>query len=143
MKNVFLILSILLFSVSAAGQSGVTYRYQISRVIDGDTIVFKAPFLPLPLKKELHLRIFGVDTPEKGGRAKCQKESDKGNQATEFTKQEIAKAKDAQIVLMSWDKFGGRVLGDVLLDGKSLRKMLIQSGYAREYYGEAKASWCN
>jgi len=29
------------------------------------------------------------------------------------------------------------------LDGKSLRMMLIQQGYAREYYGEAKTSWCN
>lgn len=143
MKKIFLTLCFLLLSMPAISEPGVAYRYVITRVIDGDTVVFKAPFLPLPLKKELHLRIFGVDTPEKGGRAKCQKESDKGNQASEFTKREVAKAKDAQIVLMSWDKFGGRVLGDVLLDGKSLRNMLIQSGYAREYYGEAKSSWCN
>jgi endonuclease YncB( thermonuclease family) len=34
-------------------------------------------------------------------------------------------------------------LGDILLDGKSLRQMLIQNGFAREYYGEAKQSWCN
>jgi endonuclease YncB( thermonuclease family) len=44
---------------------------------------------------------------------------------------------------MDWDKYGGRVLGDVILDGKSLREMLIEKGYAREYYGEAKTSWCN
>jgi endonuclease YncB( thermonuclease family) len=43
----------------------------------------------------------------------------------------------------TWDKFGGRVLGDVLVDGKSLRVALIQNGYAREYYGLAKESWCN
>jgi endonuclease YncB( thermonuclease family) len=30
-----------------------------------------------------------------------------------------------------------------LLDGKSLRQMLITNGFAREYYGEAKQSWCN
>jgi len=29
-----------------------------------------------------------------------------------------------------------------LLDGKSLRSMLIQQGYAREYYGGAKVGWC-
>ena len=142
MKKVFLALCFLALSMPVLAEPGIAYRYVITRVIDGDTIVFKAPFLPAPLKKELHLRIFGVDTPEKGGRAKCQKESDKGIQATEFAKQQVEKAKDAQIVLMSWDKFGGRVLGDVLLDGKSLRQMLIQSGYAREYYGESKASWC-
>jgi endonuclease YncB( thermonuclease family) len=44
---------------------------------------------------------------------------------------------------MDWDKYGGRVLGDVILDGKSLRQMLITNGFAREYYGEAKQSWCN
>jgi endonuclease YncB( thermonuclease family) len=46
------------------------------------------------------------------------------------------------VVLYSWDKFGGRVLGDILLNGQSLRMMLIQNGFAREYYGEAKTSWC-
>jgi endonuclease YncB( thermonuclease family) len=35
------------------------------------------------------------------------------------------------------------VLGDIILDGQSLRALLIQNGYAREYYGEAKQSWCN
>jgi endonuclease YncB( thermonuclease family) len=39
---------------------------------------------------------------------------------------------------MDWDKYGGRVLGDVILNGQSLRQMLIVNGYAREYYGEAK-----
>ena len=48
-----------------------------------------------------------------------------------------------QVVLYDWDKFGGRVLGDIVLDGQSLRAMLIQNGFAREYFGEAKQSWCN
>ena len=43
---------------------------------------------------------------------------------------------------MDWDKYGGRVLGDVVLNGQSLRQMLIVNGHAREYYGEAKQSWC-
>jgi endonuclease YncB( thermonuclease family) len=43
---------------------------------------------------------------------------------------------------MDWDKYGGRVLGYVILNGHSLRVMLIQNGFAREYYGEAKTSWC-
>ena len=45
---------------------GVTYDAQIVRVNDGDTVVIAAPFLPQPLKPELAVRIFGVDTPEKG-----------------------------------------------------------------------------
>jgi micrococcal nuclease len=124
-------------------KEGVTYDATILRVIDGDTVAFQAPYLPDPLKKELSIRVFGVDTPEKGFRAKCESEDAKGQAATKFTKESIASAKKLQIVLMDWDKYGGRVLGDVLIDGQSLRNLLISKGYAREYYGEAKQSWCN
>jgi endonuclease YncB( thermonuclease family) len=118
------------------------YDFPITRVLDGDTVAFHAPFLPPPLKQELSIRVFGVDTPEKGHRAKCPQEAQRGEMASAFTKQQIASAQRRQVVLMDWDKFGGRVLGDVLLDGRSLRQMLIQNGFAREYYGEAKQSWC-
>ena len=122
---------------------GVTYDAVITRVIDGDTVAFQADFLPAPLKKELSIRVFGVDTPEKGFRAQCASEDQRGQAATAFTKQAIANAQKRQIVLMDWDKYGGRVLGDVILNGQSLRAMLIANGFAREYYGEAKQSWCN
>lgn len=123
-------------------KAGVTYDATVLRVIDGDTVAFSAPWLPDPLKKELSIRVFGVDTPEKSFRAKCPAEDKLGQAATSFTKDTVASGKKLQIVLMDWDKYGGRVLGDVLLDGKSLRQMLIQNGFAREYYGEAKQSWC-
>ncbi len=124
-------------------RAGVTYDITITRIIDGDTVAFHAPFLPAPLKQELSIRVFGVDTPEKGHRAQCPAEAARGAAATEFTKKVIAAAQQRQMVLMAWDKYGGRVLGDVLLNGQSLRMMLIQNGFAREYYGEAKTSWCN
>lgn len=124
-------------------KAGVTYDAAILRVIDGDTVAFAAPWLPDPLKKELSIRVFGVDTPEKSFRAKCPAEDKLGQAATSFTKDTIASAKKLQIVLMDWDKYGGRVLGDVIVDGQSLRGLLINKGYAREYYGEAKTSWCN
>lgn len=122
---------------------GVTYDVDILRVIDGDTVAFKASFLPPPLKPELSIRIYGVDTPEKGFRAKCSSEDQRGQLATQFTKNLVTNAKTRQIVLYEWDKYGGRVLGDIVLDGMSLRSLLIQQGYAREYYGEAKQSWCD
>ena len=122
---------------------GVTYDAVITRVVDGDTVAFQANFLPDPLKKELSIRVFGVDTPEKGHRALCPSEAARGEAATAFTKAQINASTKRQVILMDWDKYGGRVLGDVLLDGKSLRQMLIQNGFAREYYGEAKQSWCN
>lgn len=123
-------------------KSGVTYDAVLTRVVDGDTVAFQANWLPDPLKKELSVRVFGVDTPEKGFRAKCPSEDARGQAASAFTKAQINAAQKRQIILMDWDKYGGRVLGDVLLDGKSLRQMLITNGFAREYYGDAKTSWC-
>ena len=145
MKKLLLILSLVpLLAVAQPKQrAGVTYDITITRVVDGDTVAFSAPFLPAPLKQELSIRVFGVDTPEKGFRAQCPSEAARGAAATEFTKKLVAAATQRQMVLMDWDKYGGRVLGDVILNGQSLRNLLIQNGFAREYYGEAKTSWCN
>lgn len=141
--SIFILSAILSTPVFAQKQKpGVVYDVEITRVKDGDTVAFKAPWLPDPLPKELAVRVFGVDTPEKGHRAQCPQEDAKGQAATKFTTQAVTQAQRRQVMLMDWDKFGGRVLGDVILDGKSLRMMLIQNGLAREYYGEAKQSWC-
>lgn len=140
----FLIVLALLPALAFAKKmpQGMVYDTEIVRVNDGDTIVISAPFLPKPLKPELAVRIYGVDTPEKGFRAKCPKEDTLGKAASEFTKKAVAQSQKRQLVLYDWDKFGGRVLGDILLNGKSLRAELIRNGFAREYYGEAKQSWC-
>ena len=139
----FLFLCLFLPVQAAKTPQGVTYDAVIVRVSDGDTVVIAAPFLPPPFKQELAVRIYGVDTPEKGHRAQCPSEDQRGQAATAFTKNAISKAQKRQVAIADWDKYGGRVLGDILLDGQSLRAMLIQNGFAREYYGEAKTSWCN
>lgn len=141
-----LLISLLFVPLLAFAQKtpqGVTYDAQIIRVNDGDTVVIAAPFLPAPLKPELAVRVFGVDTPEKGFRAQCAAEDARGQAASEFTKKAVSASSQRQVVLYGWDKFGGRVLGDIILNGQSLRTMLIQNGFAREYFGEAKQSWCN
>lgn len=145
MKKLLLISLLLCSSLVVAQKqpTGVTYDANIIRVSDGDTIVISAPFLPAPLKPELAVRIYGVDTPEKGFRAKCASEDQRGQAASAFTKKLVEVSKSRQVTLYAWDKFGGRVLGDVIIDGKSLRTQLIANGFAREYYGEAKQSWCN
>jgi endonuclease YncB( thermonuclease family) len=145
MKTLLVSAIVVLVAVTTAiakEKESVVYDYVITRVIDGDTVAFAAPFLPDPLKEELSIRVFGVDTPEKGHRAMCPKEAEMGEAASAFTKDLVAISKTQQIAIMDWDKYGGRVLGDVILDGKSLRALLIEKGYAREYYGEAKQSWC-
>jgi endonuclease YncB( thermonuclease family) len=147
MKKLLLLWTVLVFvPIAAFAQKqpkGVTYDAQILKVSDGDTVVIAAPFLPAPLKPQLAVRIFGVDTPEKGHRAQCPSEAQRGEMATQFTKQLVSQGKQFQVTLYGWDKFGGRVLGDIIVDGQSVRAGLIANGLAREYYGDAKQSWCN
>ena len=130
-------------SVHAQKQpQGVTYDTQILRVSDGDTIVIAAPYLPQPLKPQLAVRIYGVDTPEKGARAQCPAEAAAAEKASAYTANLVKSGKRFQVTLYGWDKFGGRVLGDILVDGASVRQGLLKNGHAREYYGEKKQSWC-
>ena len=133
----------LLFPVIAmAAEPAPPIKAVVARVIDGDTVSIVANWVPDPMKKEIAVRVYGVDTPEKSFRAQCAKEAELGAKATEFTKAQVAKAKKIEVAYFSWDKYGGRVLGDILLDKQSLRMALINNGFAREYFGDAKQSWC-
>jgi micrococcal nuclease len=117
-------------------------QYKINRVIDGDTVEIAVDFLPDPLPPKLSIRVLGIDTPEKAPRAQCEAEAKKAAEASAFTKSAVAMAQSVEIQIEKWDKYGGRVLGHVLLDGHSLSEMLIGAGLARPYKGEAKTSWC-
>ena len=118
-------------------------KSSIIRVVDGDTIEIKARYLPDAIGDSLSLRIIGIDTPERGGRAKCELEADLAEQAKTFVEQQIYRAMFIRIELDSWDKYGGRVLGDVVIDGKKLSKLLMDKGYAVVYEGKGKKhDWC-
>jgi endonuclease YncB( thermonuclease family) len=123
------------------------YDWKVTRVIDGDTVAFKADFMPAPLKPELSIRVLGVDTPEKGHRASCPQEAEAANRASQFTKDTLNNAYKNKlpvlIELQKHDKYGGRVLGDVIVNGERLSALLIANGHARPYHGEKKSSWCN
>ncbi|NDD82990.1 hypothetical protein EBZ38_01725 [bacterium] len=142
LKKLLLIL-FLIQPAFAQQEKGITYNAIVTRVIDGDTVAIEAKWVPAPLKPEISIRIYGVDTPEVKGRAQCQTEAILGAKASEYTKKLVSGAKDKKVVLLKWDKYGGRILGDIILDNKSLREALIQNGYAKEYYGDAKTSWCS
>jgi micrococcal nuclease len=116
--------------------------YEITRVLDGDTVEIAVDFLPSPLPPKLSIRVMGVDTPEKAPRAQCDAEADLAKKASAFTKNAVANALEVDVVILKWDKYGGRVLGEVYLDHQSLAESLISAGLARPYKGEAKSSWC-
>jgi endonuclease YncB( thermonuclease family) len=116
--------------------------YEITKVIDGDTVEIAVDFLPSPLPPKLSIRVIGIDTPEKAPRAQCDAEAAKAQAASTFTKNAVSNAIEIDVVILKWDKYGGRVLGEVYLDHQSLAESLISAGLARPYKGEAKSSWC-
>lgn len=121
---------------------GVTHEAQILRVTDGDTIVIAAAYLPRPLKPELSVRIWGVDTPELAPRAECAQEAEAARVASAYVRHLVQRARHTEVIIYSWDKYGGRILGDIVLDGQSLRESLVTAGHARPYYTGRRASWC-
>ncbi len=88
-----------------------------------------------PELADLRVRLRGVDTPEKGGRAQCDSERAAGRTATAFTAAAISEAAAVVIRDPEWGKWGGRVVADIVLDGHSLSGALIASGHGR-------VMWC-
>jgi endonuclease YncB( thermonuclease family) len=135
-----LLLTLLLFPTVAFANP---YDFKVTRIIDGDTVEIEVPFLPKELGNHLSIRVLGVDTPEKGHRAKCELENTKAVAASLFTDNEVQVAKEIKVIIRKWDKYGGRILGDLVLDGIPLSTKLIQKGFAVPYSGKGqKKDWC-
>ena len=135
----FIFTLVLLFATPAFADD-----YKVLRVLDGDTVEIEALFLPKPLKPSLLLRMEGIDTPEIGGKAKCPLENKLANQAKAFVESELKNAKSVNVVLVHWDKFGGRVIGKIFVDGVLLKDKLIAQKLAVPFTGKTKKqSWCN
>lgn len=112
---------------------------------DGDT--FYTEFdLPEPLDK-MSVRIYGIDTPEKGSRAKCDVERKLANAAHNYLDKLIGNQKYVYLSDVHWDKYGGRVLAKVYIKKDAfieIAPLMIKNGYAIEYYGEKKEKdWCD
>lgn len=134
----FLLLSFPSYTLAA---EAVSQECKVIRVVDGDTL--EVPLSCLPRDMKLFVRVNGVDTPEKAPRAKCDAEAQLAVKASEHTKNLVSKANSVAVISNpKWDKFGGRMLGNVSLNNTDLTKSLIANGLARPYHGEAKQSWC-
>jgi micrococcal nuclease len=141
MKNRTTFYSIIyLLFLSTTAQSA-DYHWKVQEVVDGDTIKIYTPE-GFPNELPLSVRVRGVDTPEKGKRAKCEKESLLSRKATVLTKDLVANSREIIFSDISWDKYGGRILAKVTIDGKDLSQELISANLARPYFGDKKKGWC-
>ena len=113
------------------------YRCKIRRVVDGDTVDIDIDLgFGVWLHKE-RVRIYGIDTPESRTRDKIEKRF--GLLAKEFVKQFV---KGSSVILRTqkYDAKGkfGRILGDIIVDDKSLSETMIKEYHAVAYHGQSK-----
>ncbi len=126
----------------AADAVAADYIWPVVRVVDGDTIQVDASAdMPAELAS-IKVRLRGVDTPDKGRWAKCEAEKRAALEATDFTKRTIGDAASIVVRDPSWGKWGGRVIANLILDGRPLSALLIKAGHGRVYDGKKRKPWC-
>ena len=88
------------------------------------------------LHKE-RVRVYGIDTPE--SRTRDKEEKKYGLAAKAFVK-EFVKGSDIILRTKKYDAKGkfGRILGDIVVNRKSLSETMIQEHHAVPYYGQSK-----
>lgn len=113
---------------------------RIEEIYDGDTVKIIILFGDVPVR--FSLRILGIDTPEiKQGEGRLPEERQAAIKVRDYMRSLFPK-NIAKICIRDWDKYGGRVLGDLYLQsGESVSDILIHGGWARPYYGEKKKEW--
>ena len=119
-----------------------TYRAKVVRVIDGDTVDVDIDLGFGIWQKNERVRIMGIDTPESRTRNKIEKKfglAAKAKLKSILGKITVLKTTINKKGVDMKGKFG-RVLGDFLQDGKSVAKIMCETGHAVPYFGGAKAN---
>lgn len=137
---------------ATAGEIQTTYKAEVIRVIDGDTIEVSVELLP-DLYQTIDVRERNLDTPEKRrgiGGAKCDQELAYGKVVSEYVFQLLPVGTIVQIENFKKDKYAGRIVADIkfyMSEGGELLDLgdhLIEQGMAVPYDGGTKQKvWCD
>lgn len=111
------------------------------RNYDGDTLTVRIPGVHPLIGENISVRVRGVDTPEVKGRAPCEK--DTARTAKRLVHSLLRSAKRIDLVDVERDKYF-RILADVIVDGRSVRDVLLKEKLAYSYDGGKKrdVNWC-
>ena len=139
MRVLITILILISFNSQAKPQYGTVTVSKVISVYDGDTFRVDIASLPPIVGKNIAIRVSGVDTPEIRG--KCQYEKNLALKARDFVRGKLANAKEIKLTNLQRGKYF-RVVANVLVDGVSLEKELLDNKLAYEYTGGKKLSWC-
>lgn len=131
-------LTLLCFSLPATAEPHPIIPCQVERVIDGDTL--QATCRPWPgLVTEARVRILSIDTPERGHRARCERESQLAEQATAAAEELLQGV--IRLTVEGRDSFG-RLLAHVTLpDHRDYGQVMLKIGLALPYE-KRKQGWC-
>nr|QBK92228.1 MAG: thermonuclease/nuclease [Pithovirus LCPAC304] len=108
---------------------------RIVRVIDGYTV--EVLFLhggKVPTK--IKIRVQGVNIPKLRSKRKIERKA--ARHVKEEVEKELSKQKVVEVVFYRWDKYGGRVLGDIQMNDGYLSDYLLVNCYGQFYEGRKK-----
>tara|TARA_R100001244_G_scaffold80350_3_gene62919 strand:- start:771 stop:1193 length:423 start_codon:yes stop_codon:yes gene_type:complete len=113
------------------------YSCKVDRVVDGDTIDVVLD-LGFDILYRCRVRLYGIDTPESRTRNKDEKV--RGKLAGSFLQDAVDKGNKVIIETKLKDSKGkfGRVLGNVIVDGKNINQLMIDNYLAVAYFGQSK-----
>ncbi len=146
-----LLVLIYLFNNSDANAFG-NYDAEYLTNYDADSITLKVWLWPSTSKTTglyaiENMRLYGVDTPEKGWRAKCPREAIMADEATSYVTKLLegqkhllvdvqpARGARGRPLIRIWVQTGGK-------DLESLADLLVNKGYARVYFRGKRLGWC-
>jgi endonuclease YncB( thermonuclease family) len=111
------------------------------RNYDGDTVTFDIPGVHPLLGQNISVRIAHLDTPEIKGRLPCEKEA--ARTAKRLIENLLKRARRIDLENIQRDKYF-RVLADVIVDGRSIKDILMKNNLAYRYEGatKEKINWC-
>ena len=115
------------------------YLATVLSVLDGDTFKARVPVWQ-GVEVVTDVRISGIDAPELKG--KCDYEKVKAKEATAAMTYILTSAKSVTLQNVKDDKYSGRVVADVLVDGKPLASEMVSTGLVRSYNGKKRLGWC-
>jgi micrococcal nuclease len=106
---------------------------------DGDTVTVRAWIWP-GQSVETAVRVRGIDTPEIRG--KCESEKVAALTARDHARQLLQEAGEVALAQIAPDKYGGRVVATLLVDGEDFAVLMLADGHGRPYDGGRREGWC-
>lgn len=115
---------------------GEIVNCHVLSVYDGDTctVVYNinnnenSPFV-------INVRIFGIDTPERKTKNELEKKA--GLLLSKYVS-DIILGKNLLLEILDWDKYGGRIVGNIIIDNDNLTNLLLSNKLAKSYDGKTK-----